>query len=414
VTDSVVGTTVFDLMEAFGLGNYGQPDEGGEFQTFDVARDDWAMEIMRGGVIVKMHIGGWTGRSKLKPQDLGISVSKDQEIREQQEALFRLGTKALCPENYTRKAESLRVMANQALKEFAVETIFGPFMTPETWAKFKERVYPLRDEYLALGEEIVSKYDEIREEMSKKYAVMAHEAWRRSRRRGPDEMAPDSSVAEYVANVMAAFPTRDAIASRFKFAVIPTIVPLPSLVAESLDRQNETLLEAAMRDDIKAHWHSQQKTIIDGFFQDVVGQVRNELYTVFQSAMNTMQRNGGTLHAKTKKALEKAMDIAQMKTPYDDPELMAAFARMRAELSKSSEKKGNKDVMQAVGDLTTVLRASLVMMEAGGRTGQDMDAVLEIPSFEEVTQARARLDLTDIEISPVVESAIRSGMGRSL
>jgi hypothetical protein len=411
--------SVFDLLQAFNLGNFssdGSESEQGPFQVYDVMSDDWAMQIMKGGVIVKLSIGGWTGRSKLKPQDLGITLSQDATIRQHQEQLFNLGTKALCPERYIQTAESLRVRAVQALKEFAVETIFGPFMTAQAWADFKARVYPLRDAYMALGEEIVASYDAIYQEMSETYAIMAHEAWRRARRQGPDKMAPQASVDEYVSNIMAAFPTRDAIKGRFKFNIVPTIVPLPSLVADSLDRQNETLLEAAMKDDIKAHWHSQQKNIIDGFFTDLVGQIRGELFDTFQGALATMERNGGKLHGKTREALERAMEVATIKAPYDDPEMEAAFAKMRAELSKPVKDRSAGEVMQSLGDFTTVLRASLMLMDQGGRVGLADGSDVEIPSLDEVTQARTRLGVADIEVSPVVASAIRAGRagGRSL
>lgn len=408
---------VFELLEAFNLGNAGfvGADGNDEFQSYSVASTDWAMEIMKGGVIVKVSIGGWTGRTKLRPQDLGIALSKDQTIRQHQEQLFSLGTKALCPERYIKKAESLRVLAIQALKECAVETIFGPFMTAEAWAKFKARVYPYRDQYMALGEEIVSNYDAIYAEMRETYAIMAHEAWRRMRRQGPEAIAPQAAVEEYVANVMAAFPTRDAIKARFKFSVVPTIIPLPSLVADSLSRQNETLLEAAMRDDIKAHWHAQQKNIIDGFFTDVVGQIRGELFDTFQGALATMEKNGGKLHGKTKEALEKAMEVATLKAPYDDPEMEQAFRQMRAELSKPVKDRSSQEVMRALGDFTTVLKASLVLMDQGGRVGQVDGETLQIPTLDEVTQARTRLGVSDIEVAPMVQSAIRAGRGdRSL
>lgn len=401
--------TVFDLLEAFGL----QASPNGQGDLYHVVSDDWAMQIMKGGVIVKVSIGGWTGRSKLKPEDLGIVLSKDPEIKEQQERLFSLGTKALCPKRYTKAAESLRVLTIQALKEFSVETIFGPFMTPETWDKFKARAYPYRDQYLALGEEIIANYDAIMQEMREEYAVMAQEAWRRRRRQGPEAVAPQTEVDHYVETIMAAFPTREAIKGKFKFTIVPTIVPLPSLVADSLDRQNETLLEAAMKDDIKAHWHQQQRNIIDDFFTGIVSQVRGELYETFKGALATMEKNEGKLHGKTKEALEKAMEVASIKAPYDDPEMEAAFAKMRAELSKPAKDRSATEVMGALGDFTTVLKASLVLMDQGGRVAGD-GGDLDIPSLEEVSQARTRLGVDGIEVAPVVQEAMRARGGRSL
>src|SRR5690349_1433287 len=84
--------------------------------------------LMSGGVLVKLTIGHPRFRTKLELEDLGISVPPDAKAREAMERIYRLGKKALLPQDYLEKIERISSRARKWLVRSSFETEFGRFV----------------------------------------------------------------------------------------------------------------------------------------------------------------------------------------------------------------------------------------------------------------------------------------------
>lgn len=381
-----------------------------------ITSDDWAMRLMEGGVIVSLHIGRWGGKTSLKPEDLGIKLSDDPDTRRKQQALLVFGSKHLLPTYLLRNLASVESQARQNLTNCSISTVFGSYLTPAAWERFRARHESLKADYFALRDQILERYDSLIDEMRSEYESMAHDAWRRSRRRGPDQYAPDEYVSSYLDRVIAAFPTKEYIRESFSFEAVPTLIPLPSMLAEDMTKaeeiQDEAALQQALRRDVARYWRERKREMVDGFLVDLVAQIRGQAYEVLASALETAERNEGKLPAKTLQGLDTMIQTVRTLDPYGDQELETAFRRLRGQLERPAKDRDAGEIVRQVDDLATVIRASLVLMDRAPRRGNG-EIEQTVPTIQQVRQARERLGIEQVEVSPVVQAALARG-GRSL
>jgi len=84
----------------------------------DVVREDIALRLMQGGVIVDIDIHRWTGTRRLLPEELGIQGKTHSKA-------IRLGEKLLMPPTIYRTANSLTTQLRTNLERHSFRTVWG-------------------------------------------------------------------------------------------------------------------------------------------------------------------------------------------------------------------------------------------------------------------------------------------------
>jgi hypothetical protein len=393
---------------------------GADAENASIVSDSWALGLMAGGCIVDCHIGRWGGKTTLTPEDLGIKLSADPATRKRQKALFNLGEKFLLPQKTLNQLISLEVRARKNSRSWGIQTFFGTFFSPTAYRQFKNRHDAIAAEAKAIWMDVIENYDTIKEQMKVEYEIMAQDAWRRMRRQGPEAVAPEAVVKEYVERVMAKFPSRQYIENSWRFEAVPTIVPLPSMLAADMAAADtikadairgganvsQAILDRALQDDVAAYWHERKRESIDGFLVDIVAGIRQQVYDSLMAAKETASRNGGTLPGKTVQALKTMVETVTTLDPYGDLELEMAFRKMQKYLDADPKVRDTVEIVRLADDLATVLHASLALMDRAPRTTGDSDLVAELPTVAAVRQARESLGLAEVAPAPIVAAAM--------
>lgn len=427
---AVQAQTIEQQLEVFGL-------EREDARVREVS-DEWVMQLMESGLLVRVHIGGWRGQKKLKPEDLGLAAPEDEKRQKLFHELMHLGVRYLMPAKMRRKLSSLETRGRQNLDEHGIsvggDILRGQFVPASAWDSFVERHEELKAEYEGVYEDFLAGLDEEREKIAAAYRQLARSAYRRERgltRNAPlDEEDFEEYAEEYVARIMAAYPSPEEIRERIRFEFVPTMIPLPSRLAadyaeaererakaekeraqayaeaeqirSAADAQRRMKLEAA------GYWQKRQRELIDGFLADVVAELRGRVYDVVTDAVDSIERND-YLHNKTKLSLENLIDAVRRLDVYGDTDLETALGRLEEQLRLDSKDRDVSEIHDQLDALATVTRASLVSLRTPARGGADLDEAENVPTEFEVKRARKRLGLGDVAPAAVEAAVQRAG-----
>jgi hypothetical protein len=411
---------------------------GADAADIGIVREDIALRLMEGGMVVDLDIHTWTGVKRLLPRDLGIS---DKRARSK---AIKLGEKLLMPPTIKRQINSLVAQLRQNLDRHSIRTFWGRWVPASAYQEWKERHDQLTKEYLEVGEALAANLDQIMTsssgmwgELRRIYAEHARAAWCREHRLPVDEanldMCPGRYVEEYIQKIFVHMPTADEIRDKFQVVANISFIPLPSILQEDrlrsdrlwekaaeerdADRRKREAQEA-MEADVRAHYEGQRKQLVDGFLADLAGQVYGRLYDVTTRAIATMSKNQGNLLEPTLRQLRGLVEWAQMMDVCDDTQVQKAVTDLNALISRAAENRSGEDVQAQLKAMGTVARSVLVDLNIQPTVTDtklsiaERDAVLGIGSRlsrAEVAQAREKLGTADVEELPIV----RARRGRS-
>ena len=94
------------------------------------------LELMREGVLVRLHIGRWRARTTLRWRDLGVVPGQGEEEQVLHE-LLELGHKYLLPRDDVRALDSADSSARKWLERNAFRTYWGFFVPVTAYAEWK-------------------------------------------------------------------------------------------------------------------------------------------------------------------------------------------------------------------------------------------------------------------------------------
>lgn len=406
---------------------------GADATDIAVVNEDIALRLMEGGVIVDIDIHSWTGFKRLLPRELGIG---DKRARSR---AIKLGEKLLIPPTIKRQFNSLISQLRQNLDRRSIRTVWGRWVPATAYKEWKGRHDQLVKEYLEVAEALASNLDKVLSmsngtwgELRSLYAGHARAAWCRLNHLPVDdanlEMCPGRFVEEYIEKIFAHMPTADEIRDRFLIEVKISYIPLPSMLEEDRARSQRVWEKAAeereadarkrqaqeaMEADIRAHYESQRREMVDGFLSDLAGQVYSKLYDVTTRAIATMGKNQGKLLEPTLRQLQGLVKWARMMDVCDDQQVQTAIADLQGLINRSAADRSGEDVMAQLKAMGTVARSALVdlniqpSVEDGKLSIAQRDAVLGIGtrlSRAEVAKAREKLGTADVEELPIVKA----------
>ncbi len=115
-------------------------------------------------VAIQVAIKGWPGRISLKPEDLGL---EEKEIPE----IFHLGNKKLYSQDWRSRFNTIHSRARNFLNDnsfpFVLEWVRA--VPKRNLAKLMAGLDEIKAEYMALAQEFIGCYEEIKEEWAQKY-----------------------------------------------------------------------------------------------------------------------------------------------------------------------------------------------------------------------------------------------------
>ncbi len=397
---------------------------GEDVGRITVRQPEWA-RLMKEGVVCEVHIGRWRANHRLTLEDLGLRIEDEGERRFWQEFLT-LGEKRLLPARYLKALASIDASARGCLEAHSFGTGWGRFVPVTAYATWKERNEQYRQQYLALGREIVERYPELVEQVLAGYRAGARGAYERLLALGatPD-VGPREFAERFVDRISALIPSRQEVEASFYYDTALSYIPLPSVLEQDLaerdeirrrreveeeryqrerDRdwalrkvENQALAErerqlAEMNRDILANFRRQKEEQVDGFLRNLVAQLRGTVYEVVVSALESIQRNDGRLVGKAAESLRNLIATVQKLNFYGDRELSAKIEQIQGLLGPAPEERSVEAIQQGLQELGLLCRAALIDLGERPRSGRDV-GIADVVPVGTVRLQRAALGL---------------------
>jgi len=421
---------------------------------------------MKEGVIVTLHIGHWRAKARLTYADLGLPQAGDGDEKVLEELLL-LGEKFLLPASYVHKMESAESAARKYLARTACETAYGPFVPFTMYAEVKKELNRYRQDYLAIGADIVDNLDAITENHIATCSDAARQAYRRLSKLTPRFESSESFVDEdefvdkFVDNITALIPNKERLRTSFVFDINVSYIPLPSLVAKDMaeakriqiasDAERERTMaearveiakisaeedriraqrqlekmkeeeavsieEAALRErenkleemnrDVLEQARRQKEEMINGFMSDLLINLRGLVYETTTDVLASIGKNR-SMHPKSVEQLRNLVKQIGNLNFFGDAEIDQMISAVMTQLGSLSKERGVGDIEKCLRDVAILTRLSLVDLGETPRSARSL-GVPDAPTDAVVRRSRESLGLA-MEGEDVEELSERTG-----
>ena len=346
---------------------------GEEAEAIAVANSDVAAKLMQAGVVINLHIGCWTGKRKLQPEDLGLDDYGDAAHRIKR--AINLGEVALIPPTLMRRRDSVIVQMRRNLDRFSYSTAWGQFVPAGVYQRWKERHEELVAEFFSIRDDLVEHLDELWTSRSGMWAELrltyeehARLVWCRLQRLPATEAnlpyTPDWFIQQYVEAILRSIPSSSYIERSFYVQAIPTLIPLPSILVEDELRaqrlREQSAAERQMQADVQKYYTERKTEMVDEFLGELVREIRSRVYDTVTVAIASLEKNQGKLVGKTAQGLRNLIEWVDAMNIYDDQEIGQGLARLRHALDQAAGDRDMAAIKRQLKALGTVSRSTLL------------------------------------------------------
>ncbi len=261
-------------------------------------------KLVQTGKMVRLHIGGWSARKKLKPEDLGLDFT-DVPLE-----IISLGQKRLIKKSSFAGIVSVRNKAYSIVEQYSTESWIPGirYMTEKSFGHVISELTKLKVEYFEAVDGLVAQYPKLKLQMLEEFP-------------------------EFAKALEPFYPSQEAVRQTFKFAVHEFTVTMVTQAAK-------VLKEAQV--EIKGNL----MTELNGFIKGAVQETRKDFLEELGSMKDKLLKEG-KVHGKTIKRIEKMIESARKKDFANDAEFLNLLDSFRKKyLSKEtlSDKVMQKEV----------------------------------------------------------------------
>src|SRR5437588_63592 len=281
--------------------------------------------LLRKGVVVRVHIGRWRARRKLRAEDLGLGPEGARVFLEQVD----LGARLLLPRAMLEKLDRLESQGRSNLRRYSLDTRLGSFVPADGLPRFLEEHQALRAQYLALRDDIVTRLSSLRDEVRQACACAAETLY--DALRAAADVRREAFVTQYVERALAAWPMVGQVHTSFAFDYDLLYVPLASELAAEQARLAAIAEDERLREDLARHVAERRRHEIDGFLNDLAADLRATVFETVTAALRGLQ-NGGFPAPKTVAALRRLTERVRLLNVYGDQDIETQIRRLEGAL----------------------------------------------------------------------------------
>jgi len=304
------------------------------------SRSDWALSLMRRGVIVKLTVARWRATSQLTPEMLGLKFI-DDDVSKFAKKYLQLGTQRLFPKDVSKDLAALEAKARRNLAEFSFETEWGyfvPFTAFEAWSIAN---YETNQQYTEATKKIGSEYNNIIMRVKEEYKELARDVWARLY---PDNKngVTESFIESFSNKVIAQIPPVEKLISSFSYSSTYYAVPMLSFIDTIIAKTDdiEDRLERNIRQQISKEYMDRKDSLIDDFLDKTVIGLRSHIVAtcgdVLQSLRRQMITDGDIPHRPTVK-LQKMIKKVRFLDFYKDDKMASCLKDLEQKLGRNRE-----------------------------------------------------------------------------
>lgn len=417
-----------------------------------IKKDAIATRLAREGYLVSVHIGRTRFMTKLQPQDIGLDPD-DPEQKEFVSAYLNLGQKLLIPAETLKKLDRIESRIRRAIDDkYGIPTVLGSFVPYKNWEPMRAEIEKARQEYLAIRDEIIARYDDIKSATRKAYRLFAVEVCRLLRK-DPQYNPTEEETDRFVRAAMNAFPSQEQVRDSFYVRVNVGIVQATAFLAEQearlklveerekffrqelelierqlteadrvqreRERQQLLLERERVQTQIKQE-KMKQKAIeeaiaqaraeylpqVEQVFADLSGAVQGIVYDTLTRVTEALKTNG-SLRPADSKSLACLVEKVRLLMIEESPEVEGWLARIEAILNTPAPKRDPASVKYALDGVRAEAAKVILSLGRAPRTLRGTDLPELETALDEIAvgprQVRSQVSLDDVsDASPVL------------
>jgi len=368
------------------------------------------MEVLAGQLLlVELHIGQWGAKSRWTPSEWGIEgfeEIRDPDLRGAVSEIYGYGERALLPPHVVKALTNVANRGRKLLYRSSVETPMGYAMSTHTYESFRGEIAALRDEYMALVDDVCDNLDGYLEEISETYRVQAAIAYRRAFGMDINDQTaipPAGFVQDFIDDIIRNVPHPDDIRRRFNWEVKVTMPILPSMVEaenqrieelrqagyhkRTLDEQDldaELRRRRAIQDELESQALQQARDLV----KDVVRQINSHVFDVVTQVQNSIKTNDGKLVGRSALAVKNLLAWAEANNPTTNEDLVKALTDLESKFGMDATDRDVTEISGALRGLETITRQKLLDLASFDER--------QVREIQKETKAKLSIDRTDL------------------
>lgn len=380
-------------------------------------------QLLQDGVLVRLRVSRCRFTTRLLLEDMGIEIA-DENVREKLSTWLVLGEKRLLPEAYMKALGRIESGARYLLKEHAFRTELGSFVPVSAYQEWRDATAALREEYLALRDEIIANHRDLVRQVVSEYEVIAADTYQRLRTTHPELVTENREqfVTTYCNRIAAQIPSVARIQETFAFqyVLVDGLSQLGSLeetpasstdgsaehAADAEREETEPLSASAVRQqteqyarqrallasDLRQHARARMDSALDSFLSTLIGQLRTLTYDAVCDVLTTLQRRGDSFASRSLVQLNNLVTQIRTLNFFGDTEMEQMMARVEqiVALTPADRQRSLAEIGRTLRAIATTTRSTLLDLDTEPRQAREL-GIPDIPTNHLVRQARAEL-----------------------
>lgn len=322
--------------------------------------EDWAIPLMTKGIIVRLMIHRWRGKTRLTREELGLDINSD-EWQIFSSTYLSLGNKRLLPRRISNIFSRLENSARKILAEYSFDTVWGSFVPCTVFQIWKERNEVIKTEYYRQVQEVAKIYPQIIAEVCEEYKNFTKVLYKKIN----SSQSYEQYESNFIENILASMPEVDLFIHSFSFDSLYYYIPLPSdiereacLTAEIANEKEKANAERKMRDMLMQETLKQKSQYIEQFLTATVGKIREMVMDIVLDIKNGMSIDRSVSGCNKKKVLQM-IDKIRMLDFYDDNEVRDALDKLQIDLEKEPKFRSESEIMFSLEELEIKAKAGI-------------------------------------------------------
>lgn len=380
--------------------------------------------LLKEGVVIELKIGRFRGKRKLMREDLGLEGMNNEDWAAFENEYLSLGSKLLLPVEVRREGDRTERRGRALLEECSFKTDQGRFVPVTAFLRWEQENALIHEEYLRLRDDLLERYDEIREQVLRDYERAAEKLYRRLASSLPALTTEQGFVENFVQRIADDYPSPGDIEMSWRYEENIFYFPLPSgmerevleserlrIDREALKQEEQTRLEVARRmgAEVARRSEAKREEIIDGFLKGVAGQLRSLVYDTVSSALGTFQRRGKfSEHAAER--LGKMISRIKSLNFYGDADVEDQITKLETAIDRSMVGRSTGDVEAILEEAEVAARQLLIEIGEVPRQVRvaAKDQEIEVEGAEGGRRRSARADENQVSFDQTGEGLRRT------
>lgn len=264
--------------------------------------------VFHDGLLMQVNVSFWSGAKILRPEDLGL---KDKDVAD----AYKLGRKMLIPDDVIHNFRHIEGQARNLVAKNSFPFPMGNarFVPRKCFKDVNSELATLKASYMALAEDLISKYEEYRQQMRPVYEQAANTAFEQSHpgvvEFGVENLGAIMAKREedrkafmdaFLARIDSYYPAASTLRERFSldWSIYEIAVP-------NMDMTNGN--DVIQREEATQEIRKQMNEKIGGFVTDVVKVLRQETVEVCGRIAKSIQE-GKVIRSTTIDSLKTFID----------------------------------------------------------------------------------------------------------